>query len=114
VIDPKELLAKTTDALTIGRVFGPPIEKDGCLIIPVAWSAGGGGTGVEMQPHGDGSADSTYERVGSGLGGVTFPIGVFAVEDGKVRWVPAVDVTWLLLAAIAAIAAVLTRSRVKR
>jgi uncharacterized spore protein YtfJ len=111
VIDPKELLAKTTDALSVGRVFGSPIEKDGCLIIPVAWSVGGGGTGVEVQP--DGSADPACERVGSGFGGVTFPVGVYAVENGKVRWVPVLDVTWLLLA-IAAIAALLTRSQVKR
>jgi uncharacterized spore protein YtfJ len=114
VIDPKELLAKSTDSLTVGRVFGTPIEKDGCLVIPVAWFAGGGGTGVETQPHGDGSPDSTCERVGGGFGGVTWPIGVYAVKDGKVRWVPAVDVTWVLLAAIAAVAAVLTRSHVKR
>jgi uncharacterized spore protein YtfJ len=114
VIDPKELLAKTTDALSVGRVFGSPIEKDGCLIIPVAWSVGGGGTGVEMPPESEGSSDPACERVGSGFGGVTCPMGVYAVENGKVRWVPAIDVTCLLLAAIAAIAAVLTRTRGKR
>lgn len=42
-----------------------------------------------------------------------WPIGVYAVKDGKVRFVPAVDVTWVLLAAIAAVAAVLTRSKMK-
>jgi len=58
-MDVETLLGKATDSLTVGRVFGPPIERDGTLIIPVAWVAGGGGGGTaegnESQPNGSGA-----------------------------------------------------------
>ena len=39
----EELLAKANDSITVGRVFGTPIERDGVLVIPVAAVQGGGG-----------------------------------------------------------------------
>lgn len=111
MINPKELLGKSTDSLSVSRVFGPPIEQDGCLIIPVAFAAGGGGVGVDNPQAG---GDPALERVGGGFGGVTWPIGVYAVKDGNVRWVPVVNVTGLLLAVIAAITLVVTRTQPKR
>ena len=37
---------------------------------------------------------------GGGLGGVTWPLGVYGIREGRVRWVPAVDVTRVVLGAL--------------
>ena len=93
-MDVETLLGKATDSLTVGRVFGPPIERDGTLIIPVAWVAGGGGGGTaegnESQPNGS----------GAGFGGFTWPRGVYVVKDGSARWVPVIDATLVGLSVI--------------
>ncbi len=85
----EELLAKATDGLNAGRAFGPVIERGDCVIIPVAFVAGGGGGGDASEGAETGS--------GGGIGGLTWPIGAYVVKDGNVRWVPAVDVTLLAL-----------------
>jgi uncharacterized spore protein YtfJ len=93
----ERLLGKAADHLSVGRSFGPPIERDGVLIIPVAWVAGGGGGGAGGTQHDEsGEPDS-----GGGFGGVTWPLGVYVVRDGNVRWVPAIDATRIALAALA-------------
>lgn len=79
------------DALTVGRVFGDPIEADGVTVIPVARVRGGAGGG------GGESADS--DEPGSGFGGGfgldARPVGVYEVHDGELCWKPALDVTRL-------------------
>ncbi len=83
-----ELLDRVRNGVSAGRAFGPVIERDDCAIIPVAFVAGGGGggsgpdEGAEARPPG-GS--------GGGFGGVTWPLGVYVVRNGDVKWVPAVD-----------------------
>jgi len=88
------LLGRATDSFTVGRAFGPPIERDGTLIIPVAAVGGGGGgggaEGNETQPNGS----------GAGFGGFTWPLGVYVVKDGNARWVPVIDATLVGLAVI--------------
>ena len=79
-MDVDNLLSKATESVTVGRAFGPPIERDGTLIIPVAWVAGGGGgggaEGNEDQPNG----------AGVGFGGFTWPLGVYVVKNGKLEF----------------------------
>jgi uncharacterized spore protein YtfJ len=95
MMDLKELMSRASDTLSVGRAFGPSYEKDGVLVIPVAWVAGGAGGGSGTDSEHGGSGD------GGGFGGVTWPLGVYAVKDGDVRWIPAVDVTRLILAGAA-------------
>ena len=85
------------DVLTVKQVFGEMYERDGVTVIPVAevrgGGGGGGGEGTDPQRQGQGS--------GSGVG---FRIkiraaGVFVVKDGDVSWMPAVDVTRIVLGA---------------
>lgn len=106
-MDVDKLLAKTTDALSVGRAFGTPIEREGTLIIPVAWVAGGGGGGGadDGMPEHTG-ADQRRQHPyptggGGGFGGFTWPLGVYVVDNGHVRWIPAVDATRVVLAALA-------------
>ena len=75
-MDAEKLLEKVSDNLSVRRAFGVAYEKDGMLIIPVAMVAGGG------------------------FGGLVLPSGAYVVKGDQVRWVPAVDVTIVVLASL--------------
>ena len=52
-----DVLAKATEGLNAGRAFGPVIEREGCVVIPVAFVAGGGGGGDALEgPEGTAGA----------------------------------------------------------
>jgi len=72
------------DAITVRRVYGDPIERDGTVVIPAAAVAGGGGGGGGVDAQGQTGA-------GSGFGLHARPVGAFVIRDGDVRWEPAVD-----------------------
>ena len=108
----------------MSRAFGSAYEKDGVHVIPVALVAGGGGGGEGPSTPGDSSHDDGESEgldgdraqrgtgSGGGFGGVVVPVGAYVVKDEQVRWVPAVNVTVIVIAALFAIR-LLTRSRVK-
>jgi uncharacterized spore protein YtfJ len=131
-MDVGDLLAKVADNLSVRRAFGTAYEQDGTLIIPVAMVAGGGGGGTSRPRHrdpaagpgslpGDGPApheatpqDPERPDAGAGFGGLVLPTGAYVVKDGQVRWVPAVDVTIVVLASLSLVrmlARTWTRSR---
>lgn len=85
-MDSKDILARAGDHLSVGRAFGAPVERDGATVVPVAFVAGGGGAGR-------GGADEGGKGEGGGFGGVVYPLGAYVLREGKVRFVPAVDVT---------------------
>jgi uncharacterized spore protein YtfJ len=89
-MDVQEVLDHSRDALTVGRVFGEPIERNGVTVIPVAQVMGGGGGGAGGQ--GD-------EKQGSGVGyGVrAIPAGVYLIKGNVVEWKPSVDVNRVIL-----------------
>jgi uncharacterized spore protein YtfJ len=78
------------DALTVKRVFGEPIERDGITVIPAAAVRGGGGGGGGADTEGAGGG-------GSGFGLAARPVGAFVISDGVVTWQPAIDLTRLVL-----------------
>lgn len=82
---PDDILTRVGDQLGIRRVFGEPIERDGITVVPVAVAIGGGGGGAGPDDQGS----------GGGFGGVVRGIGVYAISNGQVRFVPAIDVTSL-------------------
>ncbi len=131
-MDVGNLLMKASDNLSVRRAFGAAYEKDGMLIIPVAMVAGGGGGGTGRPPHGDPPAgreslpegspaghdappqDSGHMDAGGGFGGLVLPAGAYVVKGDQVRWVPAVDVTIVVLASLSLVwvlARTSTRSR---
>jgi len=77
----EEMLTGVRDAMTVKRVYGDPIERDGILIIPAAKVGGGGGGGGDSDNNG-----------GGGFGISARPVGAFVVRDGNVEFEPAVDV----------------------
>jgi uncharacterized spore protein YtfJ len=105
-MDVDTLLAKAQDSISVKRVYGEPIERDGVLIIPAAKVGGGGGGGV-----GEGTDENNRQGTGTGTGfGIgAKPVGVFVVKNGEVTWQPAVDVTRIVLGGqIVAIVGLLT------
>jgi uncharacterized spore protein YtfJ len=117
-VNVEDLLAKAADNLSVRRAFGTAYEKEGMLIIPVAIVAGGGGGGTKRNRHGNPAAgpgsppgeaatgheitsqDSGRTDAGGGFGGLVLPSGAYVVKGDQVRWVPAVDVTFAVLAAL--------------
>jgi uncharacterized spore protein YtfJ len=77
-----EMLTGARDAMSVKRVYGDPIERDGILVIPAARVVGGGGGGGD-QDHG----------AGGGFGVSATPAGAWIIRDGEVDWEPAVDAT---------------------
>lgn len=77
-----EMLTGARDAMTVKRVYGDPIERDGILVIPAANVVGGGGGGGDNENNG-----------GGGFGVSATPAGAWVVRDGQVEWESAVDVT---------------------
>jgi uncharacterized spore protein YtfJ len=94
----EELMEQARDAITVKRVFGDPIEKDGVTVIPVAQVMGGAGGGEGMTPPAAG-AEGVAMASGSGAGfGVrAVPAGMYVIKDGSVRWEPALDVNRAVL-----------------
>ena len=83
------------DVLTVKKVFGDMYEKDGVTLIPVAdvrgGGGGGGGEGTDPDRHGQGSGS------GVGFGIKMRPAGAFVINNDNVTWMPAVDVTRIIL-----------------
>ncbi len=88
-----ELLSKVRDSLHAKMVYAEPYEKDGLTVIPAAVVLGGGGAGK-------GRDEARGEGEGGGFGMVARPVGAFIIENGKVRWQPALDVTRLIGAGV--------------
>jgi uncharacterized spore protein YtfJ len=86
-----ETIEKAKDVMTVRRVFGEPVEKDGLIVIPAARVQGGAGGGVGEGPNGEGSGG------GSGFGMTARPVGAFVIRDDDVQWRPAVDVNKVIL-----------------
>ena len=87
-----ELLRGAHDALTVKRVYGDPVERDGITVIPVAAVRGGGGGGGDDSQNG-----------GGGFGLQARPVGVYVIRDGAVAWQPAVDATRIARTALVAL-----------
>ncbi|MBU6424205.1 MAG: sporulation protein [Chloroflexi bacterium] len=79
-------MERAKDVMTVRRVYGEPIEKDGVTVIPAANVRGGGGGGSGEGPQGQGRG------WGGGVAMSASPAGAFVIKDGAVTWRPAIDV----------------------
>lgn len=78
------VLTTARDTMTVKRVFGEPVERNGLTVIPAALVAGGGGGG-------GGHDEKGQEGQGGGFGVAARPAGVYVIRGDQVRWQPAVD-----------------------
>ena len=92
-MDVDELLSRAGEQVGVHRVFGEPIERDGVTVIPVAavMGGGGGGSGPEGPEGGTGGGFGVWARA----------IGAYEIRDGRVRFVPAVDIVTLAMLGLA-------------
>ena len=84
--DVVETIERAKDTMTVRRVFGDPVEKDGVTIVPAARVQGGAGGGGGEGPEGQGSG------MGTGFGVNARPVGAFVIKGEDVQWRRAVDV----------------------
>ncbi|MGS2811389.1 spore germination protein GerW family protein [Nocardia sp. MW-W600-9] len=80
------------DAMAVERVYAEPVERDGTTLIGVAAISGGAGGGGGSDADGESGS-------GAGFGIGAKPVGAFVIRDGKVSWLPAVDVNRLIVVA---------------
>ena len=93
-----ELLQKMGDTLgstaTVKSVFGEPIHMNGKTVVPVAKVAYGFGGGA-----GTGKSGTQPDRQGEGGGGGggvrAFPAGALEITEGRTRFVPFIDPSWI-------------------
>ncbi|HEX9634082.1 MAG TPA: spore germination protein GerW family protein [Candidatus Limnocylindria bacterium] len=81
-----EMLTGARDAVTVQRVYGEPIEKNGVTIIPAAKVSGGGGGGGDAENNG-----------GGGFGISAKPAGAYVIKGDDVEWQPALDINRIVL-----------------
>jgi uncharacterized spore protein YtfJ len=81
-----EMLKGARDTMTVGRVYGEPIERDGALFIPAANVVGGGGGGADEAGNG-----------GGGFGVRATPAGAWVIRDGRINWEPALNLNRVIL-----------------
>jgi uncharacterized spore protein YtfJ len=113
-MDASALMARLGDSLTAGRVFGEPIERDGCTVIPVAFVAGGAGGGTETAREAVGDKPARGPGEGTGAGMVCWPIGAYVIKNGDARFVPSFDVAQLIVLGSLATSKVLKALRGRR
>ncbi len=100
----EDLLTRAGDQLSVRRAFGEPVERDGITVIPVAVAIGGGGGGTGPDDQG----------AGGGVGGIVRGIGVYAITNGQVRFIPAIDTTALAVITLLLARGLLRASRRRR
>ena len=81
-----EMLQGARDTMTVKRVYGEPIEKEGLTLIPAAEVMGGGGGGSDEANNG-----------GGGFGVSARPVGMWIIRGDEVEWEPSVDATKMAL-----------------
>jgi uncharacterized spore protein YtfJ len=104
-MDVSDIVARARDHLVVERAFGTPVEHDGTVVVPVAIVIGGGGGG-------QGTTDASRRGEGGGFGGLVYPIGAYSIREGRVRFVPSVNVTRIVTAVLLVVRAI-TRRRTR-
>jgi uncharacterized spore protein YtfJ len=99
-VDVGKVLSEARDTITVRRVYGDPIEREGLTVIPAAKVRGGGGGGSGSGPEDD-DGHPMGGGGGAGFGVAAQPAGAFVVRGDHVEWRPAIDVQKIVLAAFA-------------
>ncbi|MGZ4401176.1 MAG: sporulation protein [Gaiellaceae bacterium] len=95
-----EVLKGVRDAMTVKRIYGEAVERDGTTVIPAAYVFASGGGGGDNQQNG-----------GVGFTLRARPAGAYVIRDGVVTWRPAVDATRIAIVVGLMIACALRRRR---
>jgi uncharacterized spore protein YtfJ len=107
-MDIGRILEESREAITVGRVFGDPIQQEGVTVIPAAAVRGGAGGGGGTDP-------SQGKGGGGGYGVMARPVGALVIRNGDVEWRPATDPARLAMGGlvVAGLAVLTVRTAVK-
>jgi len=106
-MDLPKMMDRAQETMTVRRVYGDPVERDGVVVIPAAAVQGGGGGGGGS--GGDDDAGGHGEGSGAGWGMRARPVGAWIVKDGSAYWEPALDLSRIIIGAqVATVVALLT------
>jgi uncharacterized spore protein YtfJ len=83
-MDVQEMVSRSQDTATVGRVYGEPQEKDGTTLIPAARVSARGGSGAARGGEHSG---------GGGFRADAEPVGAFVIRNGEVEWKPVFDLS---------------------
>jgi uncharacterized spore protein YtfJ len=103
----ERLSQQLSTSATAQAVYGPPVERDGITVIPVArarYGFGGGGGGGTKEDETAGSG------LGAGAGVSLTPVGYIELREGRSRFRPIRSSVVPLVAVSGAIAWLLLRS----
>lgn len=105
----EEIFTETQDLVTVKKVYGEPYQSNGVTLIPAASVRGGMGRG-----EGEGSGTTPAGR-GGGMGISARPIGAYRIKGDDVVWVPAVDLSRIIVTGqlVAIVAMLVIRSILK-
>jgi uncharacterized spore protein YtfJ len=85
-MDTREILNQASETMTIKRVVGEPVEKDGVTIVPVAMVIGGAGGGGGRSGPREKEGEKEGEGSGGGYGLVARPVGAYVIKGDTVSW----------------------------
>ncbi len=91
-MDVREIMNQARDTMTVKRVFGDPMERNGLTVIPVARVMGGAGGGA-----GTPTAEEEGGGAGAGFGLRATPAGVYVIRGETVEWEPALNLNRVIL-----------------
>jgi uncharacterized spore protein YtfJ len=103
----EELMTKARDTISVSKVYSTPVERDGITVITAARVMGGGGGGTGQDENGQ-------EGEGGGFGMLGKPAGAFVIDNGKLRWQPAVDANVVIASVAAVVVAVVLGRAISR
>jgi uncharacterized spore protein YtfJ len=89
-MDVMDTVSTARDSITVKRVYGEAIERNGVMVIPAAAVFGGAGGGQGDQPDG-------AEGGGAGFGLHARPVGAYVIRGQEVSWEPAMDLSRAIL-----------------
>ncbi len=103
-----DVMDKAAEAMTVRRVFGEPLERNGVTVIPAARLGGGAGSGR-------GQRSGEQAGAGGGFGLAAEPAGALVIKGDDVRWHPAVNLNRIIMGGqIVAVVALLTLRAIVR
>ena len=102
----EQFISRAQEAITVRKVYGEPLEKDGVTFIPAARVMGGSGGGT-------GSDEQGQQGEGGGWGIHARPAGAFVIRGGEISWRPAVDPNTVIAAVAAVLVAALAAAAMR-
>ena len=109
-VNASDIIERARDAMSVQRVFGEPIVRNGVTVVPAASVRGGAGGGGGTDPQGK------NEGSGAGFGLMARPVGAYVIRGDQVEWQPAIDVTRLIRggAVVAGLAILTVRTAIRK